>query len=147
MDYDKLSSQIIELVGGKANIREVFHCVTRLRFYLNDLSLVREDELKKTPGVLGVVNTTEQLQIIIGNDVDTVCNAVQEKLGSVDAQAKLQADVAKNKEEMKKFRIGGIFETVAAIILPVIPAGTMFPEDRGEGNKASISFDDPGVIN
>ena len=31
MDYDKLSSQIIELVGGKANIREVFHCVTRLR--------------------------------------------------------------------------------------------------------------------
>lgn len=122
MDYDKLSSQIIELVGGKANIREVFHCVTRLRFYLNDLSLVREDELKKTPGVLGVVNTTEQLQIIIGNDVDAVCNAVQEKLGPVDAQAKLQADVAKNKEEMKKFRIGGIFETVAAIILPVIPA-------------------------
>ena len=33
------------------------------------------------------------------------------------------------------------------LILPVIPAGTMFPEDRGEGNKASISFDDPGVIN
>ena len=33
------------------------------------------------------------------------------------------------------------------LILPVIPAGTMFPEDRGEGSKASISFDDPGVIN
>lgn len=33
------------------------------------------------------------------------------------------------------------------LILPVIPAWTMFPEDRGEGSKASISFDDPGVIN
>ena len=33
------------------------------------------------------------------------------------------------------------------LILPVILAGTMFPEDRGEGSKASISFDDPGVIN
>ena len=122
MDYDKLSSQIIDLVGGKDNIREVFHCVTRLRFYVNDLGLVKEDALKKTPGVLGVVNTTEQLQIIIGNEVDAVCKAVQEKLGPVDAQAKLKADVAKNKQEMKKFRIGGIFETIAAIILPVIPA-------------------------
>ncbi len=122
MNYDKLSSQIIDLVGGKDNIHEVFHCVTRLRFYVNDIDLVRENALKETPGVLGVVNTTEQLQIVIGNEVDAVYKAVQEKLDSINAQAKLSADIAKNKREMKKFRIGGIFETVAAIILPVIPA-------------------------
>ncbi len=122
MNPDTLASQIIEAVGGKDNVREVFHCVTRLRFYLNDLSKADEERLKKTNGVLGVVNTTEQLQIIIGNEVDTVCNAVQAQLGPIDAKAKLDADVAKNKEEMKKFRIGGIFETISAIILPVIPA-------------------------
>lgn len=122
MNPDTLASQIIEAVGGKDNVREVFHCVTRLRFYLNDLSKADEERLKKTNGVLGVVNTTEQLQIIIGNEVDTVCNAVQTQLGPIDAKAKLDADVAKNKEEMKKFRIGGIFETISAIILPVIPA-------------------------
>ena len=122
MNPDTLASQIIEAVGGKDNVREVFHCVTRLRFYLNDLSKADEERLKKTNGVLGVVNTTEQLQIIIGNEVDTVCNAVQAQLGPIDAKAKLDADLAKNKEEMKKFRIGGIFETISAIILPVIPA-------------------------
>lgn len=122
MNPDTLASQIIEAVGGKDNVREVFHCVTRLRFYLNDLSKADEERLKKTNGVLGVVNTTEQLQIIIGNEVDTVCNAVQAQLSPIDAKAKLDADVAKNKEEMKKFRIGGIFETISAIILPVIPA-------------------------
>ena len=40
-----------------------------------------------------------------------------------------------------------IRDSINPLILPVIPAGTMFPEDRGEGSKASISFDDPGVIN
>ncbi|WP_417061701.1 glucose PTS transporter subunit IIA [Enorma massiliensis] len=122
MNADTLASQIIEAVGGKDNVRQVFHCVTRLRFYLNDLSRADEAKLKSIKGVLGVVNTTEQLQIIIGNEVDTVCNAVQAQLGPIDAQSKLNANVAKNKQEMKKFRIGGIFETVSAIILPIIPA-------------------------
>ena len=67
---------------------------------------------------------SEQLQVIIGNEVDAVCNAVQASVGSApsDAKEKLAQDVQRNKEEMKKFRIGGLFETVAAIILPVIPA-------------------------
>ena len=126
MDTQKLAAQILDQVGGAANVREVFHCVTRLRFYLNDRSLANADALKRIPGVLGVAGQTEQLQVIIGSEVDTVCQAVRSQLDSasatVDAKAKLADDVSRNKEEMKKFRIGGIFETVAAIILPVIPA-------------------------
>ena len=122
MDTQQLASQILEQVGGASNVREVFHCVTRLRFYLHDRSLANEDALKQIPGVLGVAGTTEQLQVIIGNEVDTVCDAVLAQLGPQDAQAKLAEDVARNKEEAKKFRIGGIFETISAIILPVIPA-------------------------
>lgn len=143
MNHEKLADQIIEAVGGPENIREAFHCVTRLRFYLNDRSLVNQDALKEIPGVLGVVNATEQLQVIIGNEVDIVCTIVQDKVlaatgrsvagsslsgeeaetaGADDAKAKLAADIVQNKAEMKKFRIGGIFETIAAIILPVIPA-------------------------
>lgn len=105
-------------------MREVFHCVTRLRFYLHDRSLADEQALAKIPGVLGISGKTEQLQVIIGNEVDAVCTAVQARLGEgpSDAKAKLAEDVSRNKEEMKKFRIGGLFETIAAIILPVIPA-------------------------
>ncbi len=124
MDTQTLANQILDKVGGPSNVREVFHCVTRLRFYLYDRSLADEEGLAKIPGVLGVAGKTEQLQVIIGNEVDAVCNAVQASVGSVpsDAKEKLAQDVQRNKEEMKKFRIGGLFETVAAIILPVIPA-------------------------
>ena len=122
MNYDTFAGQILSAVGGAGNVREVFHCVTRLRFYLNDAGRADVEKLRSIQGVLGVVNTTEQLQVIIGNDVDNVCRAVQSQLGPADAKAKLDADVARNKQEMRKFRIGGIFETVAAIILPVIPA-------------------------
>lgn len=124
MDTQTLANQILDKVGGPSNVREVFHCVTRLRFYLHDRSLADEEGLAKIPGVLGVAGKTEQLQVIIGNEVDAVCNAVQASVGSApsDAKEKLAQDVQRNKEEMKKFRIGGLFETVAAIILPVIPA-------------------------
>lgn len=122
MDAQTLANQILEQVGGPANVREVFHCVTRLRFYLHDRSRADEAALRKIPGVLGVAGQTEQLQVIIGNEVDAVCQVIQAKLGDGGAKAKLAEDVARNKEEMRKFRIGGIFETIAAIILPVIPA-------------------------
>lgn len=124
MDTQTLANQILDKVGGPSNVREVFHCVTRLRFYLHDRSLADEAALSKIPGVLGISGKTEQLQVIIGNEVDEVCDAVQARLDGApsDAKAKLAEDVSRNKEEMKKFRIGGLFETVAAIILPVIPA-------------------------
>ena len=141
MDYSTISAQIIEAVGGVDNVREAFHCVTRLRFYLINRSLVNEDQLKGIKGVLGVAGTTEQLQVIIGNEVGEVCSEVQRQVEAAtgrsvsgisldgvaedddtSAQDKLAADVAVNKAEMQKFRIGGIFETISAIILPVIPA-------------------------
>ena len=59
MDYSTISAQIIEAVGGVDNVREAFHCVTRLRFYLINRSLVNEDQLKGIKGVLGVAGTTE----------------------------------------------------------------------------------------
>ena len=114
MNADKLAERIVKEVGGKNNIKEMFHCVTRLRFYLKDRSVVDEERIKKLDGVLGVQFATDQLQIIIGNEVGTVYNAIINKVGFImdDATA----------EKKKKMRIGGVFETISAIILPVIPA-------------------------
>ena len=114
MNADKLAEQIIKEVGGKNNIKEMFHCVTRLRFYLKDRSVVDEERLKKLDGVLGVQFATDQLQIIIGNEVGNVYNAIINKVGFIMDDA--------TQEKKKKMRIGGIFETISAIILPVIPA-------------------------
>lgn len=114
MNADKLAERIVKEVGGKNNIKEMFHCVTRLRFYLKDRSVVDEERIKKLDGVLGVQFATDQLQIIIGNEVGAVYNAIINKVGFIMDDA--------TSEKKKKMRIGGIFETISAIILPVIPA-------------------------
>lgn len=114
MNTERLAEQIIKEVGGKDNIKEMFHCVTRLRFYLKDRSKIDAGRIKKLDGVLGVQDQSEQLQIIIGNEVGTVYNAIINKVGFImDDQTK---------EKKEKMRLGGIFETISAIILPVIPA-------------------------
>ena len=108
MNADKLAEQIVKEIGGKNNIKEMFHCVTRLRFYLKDRSVVDEERIKKLDGVLGVQFATDQLQIIIGNEVSNVYNAIINKVGFIMDDA--------TQEKKKKMRIGGIFETISAII-------------------------------
>lgn len=114
MNAERLAAQIIKEIGGKNNIKEMFHCVTRLRFYLKDRSIVDEERLKSLDGVLGVQFATDQLQIIIGNEVGSVYNAIIRKVGFVMDDS--------TREKKQKMRLGGIFETISAIILPVIPA-------------------------
>ena len=55
MTNQELSRKILELVGGKSNVVSAVNCMTRLRIQLKDSSLAQIDELKKTEGVLGVV--------------------------------------------------------------------------------------------
>lgn len=114
MDAKKLAGQILKEVGGKENIKEMFHCVTRLRFYLKDKSVVDLEKIKALDGVIGAQYQAEQFQIIIGNEVNTVYDAVVAKTGFIHTEETLA--------QKKKFRVTGIFETMAAILLPVIPA-------------------------
>ena len=68
-NYDVLADSVVELIGGKDNVRFFTHCVTRLRFNVKDRSIVKMDEIKDLPGVAGAQWSGEQLQIIIGQDV------------------------------------------------------------------------------
>ncbi|WP_111937222.1 beta-glucoside-specific PTS transporter subunit IIABC [Clostridium paraputrificum] len=118
MNISNTASEIVKAIQGKENIREMFHCVTRLRFYLKDSSKVNLDQIKKIDGVIGAQYQTDQLQIIIGNDVSDVYNEITNQIGFVHNEESLK--------QKKKFQARGIFETLAAIFLPVIPvlAGT-----------------------
>ena len=53
MDVKKTAAQILKEVGGKENIKEMFHCVTRLRFYVKDYKKVDLEHIKKIDGVMG----------------------------------------------------------------------------------------------
>lgn len=74
--YDTLAKLIIENVGGTSNIHKLTHCMTRLRFVVNDVSLVQFDLLKALDGVAGVIHSNGQVQVIIGLHVIKVYDEI-----------------------------------------------------------------------
>ena len=84
--YHDLAEQIVKDVGGKDNIRSLSHCITRLRFKLKDESKTNDDSLKNNPGVVTVMKSGGQYQVVIGNHVPNVYTDVCEVAGiSADA--------------------------------------------------------------
>lgn len=77
-DYQVLASFIVEHVGGVQNILNLTHCVTRLRFLLKDENLADTKLLEKQEGIISVIRQGGQYQVVIGNEVEDVYNAVLE---------------------------------------------------------------------
>ncbi|KFN89293.1 PTS system beta-glucoside-specific IIBCA component [Tetragenococcus muriaticus 3MR10-3] len=74
--YNKLAKEIIEHVGGENNVEQLQHCVTRLRFYLKDESKADTEYLKNLAGIVTVIEASGQYQIVIGNEVGKVYEAI-----------------------------------------------------------------------
>lgn len=116
MDYKQLAAAILEMVGGESNVVSVTHCATRLRFNLKDDSKAQTEKLKKTKGIMGVVNQGGQYQVVIGSDVQSVYRPLL-NLGNFDSGAKTE-------EKDGKGPVVKVLDTVAGIFTPIIPAIT-----------------------
>ncbi len=75
-NYDELAKDILDHVGGRDNVIDLVHCITRLRFRLKDEGLADDDYLKQREGVVTVVKSGGQYQVVIGNEVPDVFDAV-----------------------------------------------------------------------
>ena len=75
-DYQKIAKFILEQVGGEKNVISLNHCVTRLRFKLKDETIVKTKELESYDGVISVIVKGGQYQIVIGNEVNAVYQAI-----------------------------------------------------------------------
>lgn len=117
MNYEELAKQILEKVGGKDNVVFLTHCATRLRFNLKDDTRADEKELKQIKGVMGAVNKGGQFQVIIGSDVASVYKPLTE-LGDFE-----NVNDSK-KDNEKKGKIVQVFDTIAGIFTPIMPAIT-----------------------
>ena len=71
-DYAALAADLLTRVGGAGNVRALSHCAIRLRFALKDESKAATDAIKNTGGVVTVVQSGGQYQVVIGNDVPEV---------------------------------------------------------------------------
>ncbi|WP_295773343.1 beta-glucoside-specific PTS transporter subunit IIABC [uncultured Limosilactobacillus sp.] len=74
--YRDLAQFIIDNVGGKENIISVVHCTTRLRFKLKDEAKANDDQLKANDGIVTVVKSSGQYQVVIGTHVNKVYDDV-----------------------------------------------------------------------
>lgn len=72
MKYEALAKAIIENVGGKENVASLTHCITRLRFKLKDESKANTEVLKAMDGIVTVIQSGGQYQVVIGNHVPEV---------------------------------------------------------------------------
>lgn len=79
--YEELSKKIVENVGGKENINSLTHCVTRLRFQLKDESKANDKAIQEMDGVVTVMKSGGQYQIVIGNHVADVFDEVGQVIG------------------------------------------------------------------
>lgn len=77
MDYQAIAKEILKDVGGKDNIVDVTHCYTRLRFVLKDTKQANKEALLQTEGVISVVESGGQYQVVLGNKVAHVYNALE----------------------------------------------------------------------
>lgn len=105
--YEELIDFIIKNVGGKNNILNVTHCVTRLRFQLKDESKANDDALKNNSGIITVMHSAGQYQVVIGNHVGDVYKELVQKLDFKEKQ-----DPVKKKMKFKEKAldlISGIF--------------------------------------
>ena len=121
-NYDELAAKIVTLVGGKENVISLAHCATRLRFKLRDDGKADVDGLNKTKGVLTVMQKGGQTQVVIGNTVGDVYDAIG-KLG-VNLGGEVPDDGTEvDKEGMKVHGkvVDRIVDLVTSIFVPVLP--------------------------
>ncbi|AUA30356.1 TPA: PTS glucose transporter subunit IIA [Clostridioides difficile] len=111
MKYKDLNENIIKLIGGKENIKSVAHCVTRLRFTLNDRSIAQTEEIKKLKGVIDVVSNDVAYQIIIGTHVVDVYNEFMSMIGLSSSESSIKSERKKGIRGIK-----GIFNSIFVVV-------------------------------
>lgn len=90
--YHELAKKIVANVGGKENINSLTHCITRLRFKLKDEGQAKDDILKNMDGVVTVMKSGGQYQVVIGNHVPAVFEDVVEIAGITNEGAEDSSD-------------------------------------------------------
>jgi len=116
--YQQDAAQLLELVGGKANIAAVSHCITRMRFVLNDPKKADIPGIEKMKVVKGTFTQAGQFQVIIGNTVSDFYNDFIAVAG-IEGVSK---DAVKSAAKQNQSTLQRIMSALAEIFAPIIPA-------------------------
>src|SRR5699024_5686630 len=119
--YYALATELIELVGGEENIDKVIHCVTRLRFYSKDNTIPDKDKIENLNGVMGVVESGGQYQIIVGEAVDEIYKKVISQLSVSDEElSTLHPTETLSLFAKVKYWVNQLIGIITGAVVPVI---------------------------
>lgn len=113
MDIHKAAKSILEHVGGSENIKDVSHCFTRLRFVLKDDSKADKQTIERLEGVIQVVISGGQFQVVLGSKVNQVYEALAPLLPPEN-----DASGGKGKGKLAN----SVLQTISKMFTPLIPA-------------------------
>lgn len=116
MENKELAQEIVKLIGGTENVSQSWHCITRLRFNLNNESKVKVDELKTLDGVLGAQFQSGQFQVIIGAKVAEIYEEIDHLVG----HSSNNSTSVKNSSKMNPIEV--VFDVISGIFTPILPA-------------------------
>lgn len=128
MKYQALCETIIEKVGGRDNVKDVSHCITRLRFHLKDESKADTEGLKATKGIIDVIQAGGQYQVVVGATVDAIYQDLVQ-VGGFQENAEVQdnpdaeKDLARGKKKDPFTRLLGVISEILQPVLGVLMAG------------------------
>ena len=116
MKYEALAKDIVKKVGGKENIISLTHCITRLRFQLKDTGKADTEYLKNKDGIVTVMESGGQYQIVIGNHVQDVYEAVRKEANLGDGSSSSEGN--KDTSLFNRFidLISGIFQPILGVL-------------------------------
>lgn len=116
MKYEALAKDIVKKVGGKENIISLTHCITRLRFQLKDTGKADTEYLKNKDGIVTVMESGGQYQIVIGNHVPDVYEAVRKEANLGDGPSSSEGN--KDTSLFNRFidLISGIFQPILGVL-------------------------------
>lgn len=119
MNYPKVASQVIKLLGGKNNIKALAHCATRLRLAIEDESLIDEKGIDDVEGVKGQFKVAGQYQIVFGSGiVNQVYTEMAKQTGHEEMSTKDVASAGAEKQNIIQQAVKGLSD----IFVPIIPA-------------------------
>lgn len=113
--YETLAKEILNYVGGKDNVNSLTHCITRLRFKLKDESIAQDEALKNLEGVVTVMKSAGQYQVVIGNQVQDVYEQLAPLLHAEQPQTVQGAEKEKLLDRFVDI-ISGIFQPILGIM-------------------------------
>lgn len=114
--YHELAKEIVKNVGGKENVAGLIHCITRLRFTLKDESLAKDEVLKGMEGVVTVMKSGGQYQVVIGNHVPEVFEDVLPLLDLKDGAQKPEEQKSGKLLDRAIDVVSGIFQPILGIM-------------------------------